>query len=946
MNEITYVGERLVFGQLGHFAVILSFVSALIGAIAYFRGHNHNTLQAGFLRIGRFSFLLHAISVFTIIGLLFYLMFDKAYEYLYVWQHVSDDLPAKYLFAAFWEGQEGSFLLWLFWHIILGMVILRYERRLEAPVMGMLLAVQVVISSMLLGVYIWDDGMDVVKIGSNPFILLRQEMDAPIFTKADYLLSITGNGLNPLLQNYWMTIHPPTLFLGFAATTIPFCYAAAGLMEKDHHHWLKPVFPWSLFAAGILGTGILMGGAWAYEALSFGGYWAWDPVENMSLVPWLVLIAGLHTNLIARNTGHAIRSTYIFYWLAFILIVYSTFLTRSGILGDTSVHAFTEMGLEWQLVGFLMLFTLWGAWLIFRHWRTIPAPVKEEATWSREFWMFIGSLTLLFSAILISFTTSIPVYNKLFDAAGWMLGKDFSDLHRTSPLDPVAHYNKYQLWIAVFVAILSAVALYLRYKLPVQGALARKALWYIGGSVGLAAITHLLVYSQLNIQAWQYHILLFSALFAVYANIGFTIGYIRRDLRQSASAVSHFGFAILILGVIASGLNKTYISSNPFAQRGLLDNQSEEELGKNITLLKGVPMMMSGYEVVYESDSLDGIFREFHISFKKRDAAGEVTESFSLSPNILYDRSFTKVAASNPDTKHYLHKDIFTHIHSLPPEEVNIDLAREKEDSLQYLPYSGRLGDTLFTTGHFAEIAEIADSTQHPDYKSEPRDQVLGVTLLVRKLNDDRVWTAHPFIVIREGVIYNFPFQVNELNMKVRLKDEALRQLLDLQAGSPQSTLTLKLGQSADYGDFTIKVEQIDQQANHPNYIAQQDDIPIHVRLSVRDKRTGAAYEANPVYVIRDSKIYTVNDYLPQAGLLFRFASLDPGTEELRIQVAHQPMSQLALPLEISENSARSDFIVLEAIVFPGINFVWIGSIMLMLGLFMGAVYRINARKS
>ncbi|MDV7399460.1 cytochrome c biogenesis protein CcsA, partial [Arthrospira platensis SPKY1] len=98
-----------------------------------------------------------------------------------------------------------------------------------------------------------------------------------------------GSGLNPLLQNYWMTIHPPTLFLGFASTAIPFAYAIAGLWTKEHQAWLKPALPWALFSGAILGTGILMGGAWAYEALSFGGYWAWDPVENMSLVPWLIL---------------------------------------------------------------------------------------------------------------------------------------------------------------------------------------------------------------------------------------------------------------------------------------------------------------------------------------------------------------------------------------------------------------------------------------------------------------------------------------------------------------------------------------------------------------------------------------------------------------------------------------------------------------------------------
>ena len=176
---------------------------------------------------------------------------------------------------------------------------------------------------------------------------------------------------------------------------------------------MKPVFPWALFSGAILGTGILMGGAWAYEALSFGGYWAWDPVENMSLVPWIILIAGIHGNLIARSTGYSIKSTYLFYLLTFVFIVYSTFLTRSGILGDTSVHAFTEMGLETQLILFLGFFTLGSLLLYFIKLRQIPAPEKEESSGSKEFWIFIGSLVLIFSAVLITVSTSLPVYNKI-----------------------------------------------------------------------------------------------------------------------------------------------------------------------------------------------------------------------------------------------------------------------------------------------------------------------------------------------------------------------------------------------------------------------------------------------------------------------------------------------------------------------------------------------------
>ena len=460
MESIQYIGELTWPGILGRLTVVICFVTAVAGSIAFFKASIRDNERWN--RLSRIYFGVHSASVIGIIGLLLFVMIAHRYEYEYAWSHVSNALPMKYIFSAFWEGQEGSFLLWMFWHMILGGVLLFRNDKWVNPVLGVLLAVQCVIASMLLGVYI----DEVSRIGSNPFLLLRDTMDAPLFTNPRYVSLIEGNGLNPLLQNYWMTIHPPTLFLGFASVTIPFCYALAGLLKKDHSGWLKPVMPWALFSAGILGTGILMGGAWAYEALSFGGYWAWDPVENMSLVPWIVLIAAVHGNLVARKTGYSIRVTYAFYILAFLLILYSTFLTRSGILGDSSAHAFTQMGLEWQLVGFIGIFTIASAWLFIKNYRNIPSPPKEEKVASREFWMFIGALVLLFSAILISFTTSIPVYNKIFDLIGRITGSDMSHLHRTAPLDPISHYNKFQLWIAVFISLLSGVGQLLRYREP------------------------------------------------------------------------------------------------------------------------------------------------------------------------------------------------------------------------------------------------------------------------------------------------------------------------------------------------------------------------------------------------------------------------------------------------------------------------------------------------
>jgi len=455
-EEIQYIGEHLIFGKVGYFVILLGFVSAIFSCIAYYFATNNenNDSFASWRRLGRIGFTVHGISIYATIAMTFYIMIQKYYEYYYVFDHVSEDLPFKYIFSAFWEGQEGSFMLWMFWHIFLGVIIMIRAGKWESPVLSVIMAIEVFISSMILGVHIGS-----YKIGSNPLALFRDTTQMPLFNNEDYITQLAqfADGLNPLLQNYWMTIHPPTLFLGFASTAFPFAFAIAGLWRKDHKACIRPMLRWGLFSGAILGTGILMGGAWAYEALSFGGYWAWDPVENTSLVPWLLVVAGIHTNLIAKATGYSIKSTYLFYILTFIMILYSTTLTRSGVLGDTSVHAFTEMGLENQLLLFIIFFVVGSIIFMLRNGKSVPVPDKEEALFSKEFWMFIGSLVLLFSSILITFTTSIPVYNKVAELLGY-------DLGLTSPLEPIQHYNKYQVWIAIFIGLFSAVSQYLRYR--------------------------------------------------------------------------------------------------------------------------------------------------------------------------------------------------------------------------------------------------------------------------------------------------------------------------------------------------------------------------------------------------------------------------------------------------------------------------------------------------
>ena len=350
-----YLGEWIGVAHAGRFLVALAFVSALVATGAFWKGN---------LRLGRRAYLIHAGSTLGVIVLIFVLFFGHRYEFQYIWKHLNNDMPMRFVLSAFWGGQEGGFLLWMFWHNVLALFILRRADDWQREVMTVLSSIQAFLGVMLLGIYFGD-----FQLGLDPFLLLREapnNIGLPWTARADYLTAIPqfadGQGLNPLLQNYWMTIHPPTLFLGFAACSVPFAYAVGALWRRDLTSWIKPVLPWAFFAVGILGAGILMGGAWAYEALSFGGFWAWDPVENSSLVPWMVLVAAAHLLLINRNRKQptALFSTVYLSILSFLLVLYSTFLTKSGVLGDTSVHSFVDSGILPQLLAYLLAFVALG----------------------------------------------------------------------------------------------------------------------------------------------------------------------------------------------------------------------------------------------------------------------------------------------------------------------------------------------------------------------------------------------------------------------------------------------------------------------------------------------------------------------------------------------------------------------------------------------------------
>jgi cytochrome c-type biogenesis protein CcmF len=951
MPDIQYIGENLIPRNIGHFAVVLSFVAAIVSALSYFFAtqNRENTEGVSWQRIGRWGYGIHGISVLTVIGAIFYVMINRRYEYFYAHTHTDNNLEPQYLFCAFWEGQEGSFLLWMFWHVVLGAWLMKFAKDWESPVMSVLASVQVFLASMILGLHFgW--GEHIIKWGSNPILLLRETTDAPIFAQADYLskISLTARGLVTSLQNYWMIIHPPTLFLGFASTTIPFCYAIAGLWTKRYTEWLKPAFPYALFSGAILGTGISMGGMWAYEALSFNGYWAWDPVENASLVPWLILIAGIHTHLIAKATGQSLKTTFVFYILTFLFTLYSTFLTRSGILGDSSAHAFTEMGLEWQLVLFQAYFLGLAGYHFIKNYRKIPEQQKEESASSREFWMFIGSLVLILSVVFISFTTSIPVYNKILGFFADLF--KFKAPHLTTPIEPIAHYNKTQLWIGVFMGLLSAGAQFLRFKEFNFEGYKKTFFTHAGISLALSLVLTTLASQWIDVMAWQYKLLLFAGIFTVVSNAEYAGTFLKGRPQAAGSAVSHVGFGLLIVGILASGLNKKWISSNRFAMEGLI-NFTEEQYNKNVLLMKGLPLFMNGYEVLYESDTTMNHRRFFTLNFKKKAADMKTTvDSFTLRPFLHYDKKTGKVSANNPDTKRLWNYDIFTLVASIPPGEQDPEIARQEEDSLKYIAHELTMGEYLLpkiqdtkTPQYSVKFEGYDMKPKHPKYTPEEKDVAVGVKLAFTRTDrksEDTIIHVMPIVLLRDEAVYQLPSTVNELGLRVHADAGVFEKLFMPEKDLKFKTYTLKEGGNIQYGDKTITFDGVNPNAQPKGFKTQEGDLVMGLKLNVT--QNGRTFPAEPIYIIRGTAPIPLREEVEELGLHLVVSKINPQDRTFTLEIAERDPKSIKVPISIAEQAPRTDYLVLEASVNPGINYVWSGICMMMIGLAMAMFYRIK----
>jgi cytochrome c-type biogenesis protein CcmF len=320
----------------------------------------------------------------------------------YVWAYTSRNLPSAYIFSAFWAGQKGSLL---FWAVVLSLFA-SAAQLLTARRFAYLLPYVAGVTSAVITFFV-----SVMIFAANPFERLG-------FTPAD------GRGLNPQLQNVGMVIHPPMLYLGYISITIPFAFAVAALLSgRLDTGWLHAIRKWTLLSWLFLSIGITLGMWWAYVELGWGGYWAWDPVENASLLPWLTMTAFLHSVMIQEKRGMLKRWNFGLIIGTFLLSIFGTFITRSGVIA--SVHSFTQSNVGYFFLAFLVVAAVLSFTLLHTRWASLQAEVQLESVLSREAAFLFNNLLFVGVAFSVLWGTLFPILSELIRGSKITVGPPF-----------------------------------------------------------------------------------------------------------------------------------------------------------------------------------------------------------------------------------------------------------------------------------------------------------------------------------------------------------------------------------------------------------------------------------------------------------------------------------------------------------------------------------------
>jgi cytochrome c-type biogenesis protein CcmF len=337
-------------------------------------------------------------------ALIIYGFVTHDYAIKYVAATSDTTMSTWYKVTAFWGALDGSLLFWVLVLALFSTVAIAVNKRRHRDMIGYVVATIMVVQVFFLTLLIFNN---------NPF---STYLTAP---PAD------GRGLNPLLQNYWMVIHPPSLYVGFVAATIPFAFGIGALASgRLDDMWLGSVRTWMLICFGFLSLGLILGGRWAYEELGWGGYWAWDPVENAGFIPWFTATAFLHSAIIQEQRGSMKTWNLALVVLTFFFTIFGTFMTRSGVV--QSVHAFGEDNeLAINFIVFMAAILIVSVGLMVHRSSKLATRTEFDSFYSREFAFLLNNWILLACAFFVLFATMFPTISEAIDGARISVGPEF-----------------------------------------------------------------------------------------------------------------------------------------------------------------------------------------------------------------------------------------------------------------------------------------------------------------------------------------------------------------------------------------------------------------------------------------------------------------------------------------------------------------------------------------
>ncbi len=498
---------------IGISATALTFVALILSIAAYYLYDRRQ--DKSLLTFARIAFYTASVLILFQAVLLMYGILTHHFEWNYVFSYSSRNLSLFYLISTFWAGQEGTFLLWLVFGVLYGFWIIRTRKKEEPLVMAFMLLVMAFIAMIL--------------IRKNPFEYIWNVNPASF---RPGMIPNDGVGLNPLLQDPWMVIHPPILFAGYSATMIPFAFAMYALIKREYDEWVRAVLPFAVFAGLLLGTGIILGGYWSYTTLGWGGFWGWDPVENSSLVPWLFSLALIHGLIIQLRQGGMKKTNLLMAILTFVFVLYASFLTRSGVLTDFSVHSFGESELGNYLIGFVLFFFAVGILVYLFRVNEVKYKPVYSSLGTRESFIDLGILILVLFAVFVFVGTSWPIISGIFKSKAESFATEY--------------YNYLAGPGAILMALLIALAPVMRWKASSWDKLKALTLH------GIISLLLGVVYYLLGVHNLILLLILILSTFVILVNGQLVFRLWRKKNYSFGGYLVHVGVGLMLMGIVAS----------------------------------------------------------------------------------------------------------------------------------------------------------------------------------------------------------------------------------------------------------------------------------------------------------------------------------------------------------------------------------------------------------